>query len=112
MGFARDFRAGIQGFIPLSFNVFLNRSSSWPRSAKSRSAEGRLTKKRGRARVIADLTRRHEEADRTAIGIGDGAQLGVHAAVLRGAWIPRINASSPWHSADQATSLVVRPSAL
>jgi hypothetical protein len=34
-----------------------------------------------RSGVVADLTCAHEEADRTPIGIGDGVQLGVHAAL-------------------------------
>ena len=44
-----------------------------------------------RARGIADLACGHEEPDRTAIGIGDGVQLGVHA---------------PFGSADRAPPLV------
>lgn len=31
--------------------------------------------------VIADLTCRHEDADRASIAVGDGLQLGVHAAL-------------------------------
>jgi hypothetical protein len=34
-----------------------------------------------RIRIVADLACGHEEADRAAIGIGDGMQLGVHAAL-------------------------------
>ena len=34
-----------------------------------------------RSRVVADLAFGHEEPDRTAIGIGDGVQLRVHAAL-------------------------------
>src|SRR5690606_24191969 len=33
-----------------------------------------------RAGVVTDLARGHEEADRASIGVGNGVQLGVHAA--------------------------------
>jgi hypothetical protein len=42
MGLPRDFRLGIHGFIPLSFNASLNQSASYPRLANNQSAEGRL----------------------------------------------------------------------
>ena len=38
----RDFRPGVHGFIPLSFNASLNQSASYPRLANNQSAEGRL----------------------------------------------------------------------
>ena len=41
---------------------------------------GQTAQQGRRAGVVADLACGHEEADRAAIGIGDGMQLGVHAA--------------------------------
>ena len=49
---------------------------------------------RRRAGVVADLACGHEEADRATIGIGDGMQLGVHAA---------------FRAADQTATLVAWP---
>ena len=40
--FLRDFRPGMQTFIPLSFNACRRQSASYPRSPKSQSAFGRL----------------------------------------------------------------------
>ncbi len=48
-----------------------------------------------RAGVIADLTCRHEEADRPSLGIRNRMQLGVHATL---------------RAPDQTAPLVVRPS--
>jgi len=48
----------------------------------------------GSTGVVADLACSHEEPDRAAVGIGNGMQFGVHAAL---------------GSADQAAPLVVRP---
>lgn len=45
-------------------------------------------------RVVADLACGHEEADRTSIGIGNGVQFGVHAAL---------------GPADQTTPLIAWP---
>lgn len=42
--FLREFRPGMQTFIPLSFKASLNQSASWPRSASSQSALGRLAR--------------------------------------------------------------------
>ncbi|CAM8671106.1 hypothetical protein MCEREM30_00825 [Paracoccaceae bacterium] len=47
-----------------------------------------------RAGIVADLACGHEEADRAAIGLGDGMQIGVHAAL---------------GSADQTAPLVACP---
>jgi len=54
----------MQGFIPLSFNASLNQSASCPRSA---SNLWQAAQKRGGPRVVTDLARSHEEADRAAI---------------------------------------------
>ena len=39
-----------------------------------------IVEQRCRTGVVADLARRHEEAQRAAVRIGDGMELGVHAA--------------------------------
>src|SRR6056297_3541837 len=67
--FLRDFRPGMQTFIPLSFKASRSQSASYPRSPKSQSAFGRLLSCAG---VIADLSSRHEEPDRAALRISDG----------------------------------------
>ena len=53
-----------------------------------------MTRQCRRAGVIADLACGHEKPDWTAIGIGNGMQLGVHAAL---------------RAADQTAPLVARP---
>jgi hypothetical protein len=40
MGLPRDFRPGMQGFLPLSFNASLNQSASLPRPVSSHFAFG------------------------------------------------------------------------
>jgi hypothetical protein len=42
---------------------------------------GQIVEQGRRAGVVADLARRDEEAQRAAVGIGDGVKLGVHAAL-------------------------------
>ena len=106
MGFPRDFRPGMQGFIPLSFNASLNQSAlagSLEPVALTGSIASvgqqplrlwQAAQQSRRTRVIADLACCHVEPDRAAIGVGDGVQLGVHTA---------------FGATDQAASLIVGP---
>jgi hypothetical protein len=81
MGLPRDFLPGMQGFIPLSFNASLNQSASQPPVGQQPFDLRQVAKEYGGTHVVTDLACSHEESDRAAIGIGDGMQLGVHAAV-------------------------------
>ncbi len=89
--FLRDFRPGMQTFIPLSFNASLSQSAL-AGSLEPVALTGSIApvgqqpvrlrqaaQQRRRARVVADLSSGHEEPDRPALRIGDGMQLGVHA---------------------------------
>ena len=51
------------------------------RGRQASTALGQIVEQRCSARVIADLTSGHEEAQRATVRVGDGVELRVHAAL-------------------------------
>jgi hypothetical protein len=70
--FLRDFRPGMQTFIPLSFKASRSQSASYPRSPQEPIRLWQATQQRRRAGVIAHLSGRHEEPDRAAHCVSNG----------------------------------------
>ena len=81
MGLPRDFRPGNAGLYPFVFQRFSEPVSVITPVGQQPLRLWQAAQQRRRAGVIADLACGHEEPDRTTIGIGDGVQLGVHAAL-------------------------------
>ena len=77
----------------LGVEIYASGHRRWPDEVKAQVVADTL-EPGATVNAVADLTGSHEEPDRAAIGIGDGMQLGVHAAL---------------GSADQTAPLVARP---
>jgi hypothetical protein len=93
----RGFRPGMPGRISLSVTAALNQSALTGSTARVGDQPFRgwqAARQGGRAGVVADLARRHEEPQRAALRIRHGVQLGVQPAL---------------RSPDEATALVVGP---
>jgi hypothetical protein len=93
-GVAARLPAGNAGPYPLVFQRFPEPISVITAVGEQPLRLWQVAQQGRRTGIVADLPCGHEEADRAAIGIGDGMQLGVHAAL---------------RAADQTASLVAWP---
>ena len=93
-GFAARLPAGNAGLYPLVFQRFPEPVSVIATVGQQPLRLWQAAQQGRRTGVVADLAGGHEEADRAALGVGDGMQLGVHAAL---------------GSADQTAPLVAGP---
>jgi hypothetical protein len=80
-GFAARLPAWDAGLYPFVFQRFPEPVSVIAPVSQQPVCLRQAAQQGDRTGVVANLACRHEEADRAAIGIGDGMQLGVHAAL-------------------------------
>jgi hypothetical protein len=94
MGLPRDFRVRDAGLYPFVIQRISEPVGIMAAVGQQLIRLWQAVQKRSRSRIIADLAWGHAEADRAAIGVCDGLQFGVHAAV---------------RATDQTTPLFARP---
>ena len=80
-GLAARLPARNAGLYPLVFQCFSEPVGVISPVSEQPICLWQAAQQRRRAGVITDLACRHEEPDRATIGVGDGVQLGVHAAL-------------------------------
>ena len=103
-GFAARLPARDPGLYPLVFQRIAEPVSIIAPVGKQPFGLRQAVQKGGRVSVIVDLACGHEEAERPALGVGDGMQLGVHAALRAADQTAPLVACTPFLTAGWSPS--------